>query len=111
MVARAGAGPKPIQHKALNLQNISEALKYCMSPEASEAALAISEKMKGDSGVKAAVHSFHKNLPTEAMRCQLADDKVAMWVYHSQGRRILLSEFSADILARNSKIDKKKLKR
>lgn len=111
MVARAGAGPKPIQHKALNLQNISDALNYCMSPEASEAALAISEKMKGDSGVKAAVHSFHKNLPTEAMRCQLADDKVAMWAYHSQGKRILLSDFSADILARNSKINKKRLKR
>ncbi|KAH8745269.1 hypothetical protein F5883DRAFT_439125, partial [Diaporthe sp. PMI_573] len=100
MVARAGAGPKGIPHKDLNVKNITEALRYCMSPEASEAALAISEKMKGDSGVKAAVRSFHKHLPTQGMRCQLAEDKVAMWTYHRQGKQIILSEFAADILVR-----------
>ncbi|KAH8748650.1 hypothetical protein F5883DRAFT_633690 [Diaporthe sp. PMI_573] len=111
MVARAGAGPKGIPHKDLNVKNITDALRYCMSPEASEAALAISEKMKGDSGVKAAVRSFHKHLPTQGMRCQLAEDKVAMWTYHRQGKQIILSEFAADILVRRSMIDKKKLKR
>jgi hypothetical protein len=111
MVARAGAGPKGIPHKDLNVKNITDALRYCMSPEASEAALAISEKMKGDSGVKAAVRSFHKHLPTQGMQCQLAEDKVAMWTYHRQGKQIILSEFAADILVRRSMIDKKKLKR
>lgn len=110
MVARAGAGPKGIPHKNLNLENLTEALSYCMSPKASTAALAISEKMKGDSGVKAAVRSFHKHLPVEKMQCQLARDKVATWAYSSQGKRILLSDFAAEILARHLKIDKKKLK-
>lgn len=111
MVARAGAGPKGIPDKELILQNVTEALSYCMSKEASEAALELSEKMNGDSGVRAAVRSFHKHLPTEAMRCQLAGDKVAMWTYHSQGRQMLLSEFAASVLVCHSRIEKKKLKR
>lgn len=92
------------------MENVTEALRYCMSKEAAEAAQEISEKMNGDSGVRAAVRSFHKNLPTETMRCQVSD-KVAMWTYHSQGRQVLLSEFAASVLVRHSRIDKKKLKR
>lgn len=110
MVARAGAGPNAIRHKDLNLENLTEALNYCMSPEASRAALAISDKMKGDSGVKAAARSFHKHLPAERMQCQLADDKVATWAYFNRGKQMLLSDFAVEILARNLKIDKKKLK-
>lgn len=110
MVARAGAGPNAIRHKDLNLENLTEALSYCMSPEASRAALAISEKMKGDSGVKAAARSFHRHLPAEKMRCQLADDKVATWTYFKHGKRILLSDFAAEILVRNIRIEKRKLK-
>ncbi|KAI7783448.1 glycosyltransferase family 1 protein [Diaporthe eres] len=99
MVARAGAGPNAIRHKDLNLENLSEALNYCMSPEASRAALAISDKMKGDSGVKAAARSFHKHLPAEKMRCQVADDKVATWAYFSRCEQMLLSDFAVEILA------------
>lgn len=111
MVAKAGAGPKAIPHKELNLHNLTEAFTYCMSPEASNAALAISDKMKGDSGVKAAARSFHKHLPVEKMQCQLAGDQMATWTYLSHGKRILVSEFAAEILARHLKLDKKKLKR
>lgn len=111
MVAKAGAGPKAIPHKELNLHNLTEAFTCCMSPEASNAALAISDKMKGDSGVRAAARSFHKHLPVEKMQCQLAGDKMATWTYLNHGKRILLSEFSAEILARHLKLDKKKLKR
>lgn len=111
MIAKAGAGPKAIPHKDLSLQNLIEAFNFCMSPEASTAALAISEKMKDDSGVKAAARSFHKHLPVEKMQCQLAGDKMATWTYLSHGKRILLSEFAAEILARHLKLDKKKLKR
>lgn len=110
MVARAGAGPKPIPHKDLNLENLTAALNYCISPEASKAALAISDKMKGDSGVKAAARSFHKHLPTEAMRCQVSDDKVATWAYSSRGKRIILSHSAVEILSRHLRIDKAKLK-
>lgn len=110
MVARAGAGPNAIRHKDLNLENLTEALEYCMSPEALRAALAISDKMKGDSGVKAAARSFHRHLPAEKMRCQLADDKVATWAYFRHGKQMILSDFAADVLARHLRIDKKKLK-
>lgn len=110
MVASAGAGPKPIPHKDLNLHKLTEALDYCMSKKAAGAALAISDKMKGDSGVKAAARSFHKHLPAERMRCQLADNQVATWAYISHGKRILLSDFAVGILERHMKIEKKKLK-
>lgn len=110
MVAQAGAGPRAIPHKDLNLTNLTEALQFCMSAEASKAALALSDKMKGDSGVKAAARSFHKHLPAERMRCQLAGDRVATWAYSRHGKRIILSNFAVEILARRLKIDKGKLK-
>ncbi|KAK2596458.1 hypothetical protein N8I77_013348 [Diaporthe amygdali] len=110
MVAQAGAGPRAIPHKDLNLTNLTEALKFCMSAEASKAALALSDKMKGDSGLKAAARSFHKHLPAERMRCQLAGDRVATWAYSRHGKRIILSNLAVEILARRLKIDKGKLK-
>ncbi|RYO75320.1 hypothetical protein DL764_010490 [Monosporascus ibericus] len=38
MVATAGAGPAPIDQKSLTIDRLVEAIQYCLTPEASEAA-------------------------------------------------------------------------
>ena len=38
MIHKAGAGPKPIPHKELNVENLSDAIKFAIGPSAKKAA-------------------------------------------------------------------------
>lgn len=109
MVAASGAGPKPIPHKKLDIQNLSEAIQFCLTPEAATAAAAIAARMKSESGVTTAVRSFHANLPLENLRCDILSDQPAVWVAKRGKKRIRLSKIAAGVLFQHLKIDQKKL--
>ena len=112
MIAAARAGPYPIHHRSLNKSNLAEAIQYCLTPEAVNAAAEISRKMKAENGVRAAAHSFHSNLPVGALRCDLLPDEPAVWLYaKSKSKKPLkLSDKAAFILAEHKKIDPKHFK-
>lgn len=63
MVAATGAGPRPIPQRKLNARNLAEAIKYCLSAEASATAQGLEKYIREESGVRRAVASFHANLP------------------------------------------------
>ncbi|KAI9155563.1 glycosyltransferase family 1 protein [Paramyrothecium foliicola] len=109
MVAAAGAGPSPIPYKQLTSQNLGDALKFCISQEAIEAAQKISEMMRNENGVVSAVESFHTHLPLANLRCSILDNQPAVWTYKTKGTKVLLSNMAAAILAEHCKIDPKKL--
>lgn len=109
MVATAGAGPAPIPCDFLNSRNLADAIRYCLTPEAVIAAKAISAKMKIESGVKAAVRSFHANLPLESLHCDLLPDQAAAWTYKDGTIRRKISKIAASILAENSKLQRENL--
>ncbi|KAF2031501.1 sterol glucosyltransferase [Setomelanomma holmii] len=98
MVAAAGAGPSPIPHKSLNTRNLTEAISYCLTPEAKSAAQGISSQMANERGVSAAVQSFHANLPLETMQCALVQTTVASWTYQKGSIPLRLSKLSAQLL-------------
>lgn len=105
MVAKAGAGPKPIPHASLTPENLSAAIQFCLTPGARAAAHEISSKMQTESGVAAAVDSFHRNLPLDRMRCSVMPDQTAVWSYGKGRRSLTLSKTAANILIEHSKID------
>lgn len=109
MVARAGAGPDPIPHASLNPENLAAAIKFCLNPEATAAAREISRKMQRDSGVKAAVDSFHRNLPLDRMRCSVMPDQAAAWSYGKGKQSLLLSKIAVSILIEHGKINTKNI--
>ncbi|KAL3424213.1 sterol glucosyltransferase [Phlyctema vagabunda] len=111
MVAAAGAGPRPIEHKNLNTDRLVEAIRTCLTPEALEAARRIAEKMRYEDGVKEAVKSFHRNLPILAMSCDLLPRKAAVWQYKNDKTFLKLSDKAAFILMEQKKIEIKNLKR
>lgn len=111
MVAAAGAGPKPIQHKLLTCENIVQAIKFCLTPEASRAAQDIAIKMKMESGITRAVQSFHDNLPGEGLQCDLLPSEPATWIYKGHKGRLKLSKLAAEILSDRLKITRGKLER
>ncbi|SPJ82351.1 probable sterol glucosyltransferase [Fusarium torulosum] len=110
MVAKAGAGPSPIPHSQLTAENISQAISYCLSEEASQAAMAISVKMECEEGVRAAVQSFHRQLPLERMRCDLVPNEPAVWQYDKSKHLIKLSKVAAEMLLSEKLIEAKHLK-
>ncbi|KAJ7049420.1 hypothetical protein C8F01DRAFT_1352251 [Mycena amicta] len=55
----------PIENSLLT--TLLKPILFCLSPEAAVAARTIADKMKNESGVKAAVASFHANLPLDRL--------------------------------------------
>ena len=110
MVAAAGAGPAPIHSTSINSQNLAEAIQFCLRPDAIRAAKEISTRMQTESGVKAAVRSFHANLPLATLQCDLVPDQPASWVYKEGQTWCKISNLAANILVEASKISPKRLR-
>ncbi|RMJ21082.1 hypothetical protein PHISP_08050, partial [Aspergillus sp. HF37] len=110
MVAAAGAGPEPIKHTLLNANNLADAIRHCMRPETLEAAGNIANKAQAECGVKKAVESFHRNLPSDTMRCQILPREPATWVYKKAlTKPLYLSTTAALVLADHLQLDSKHL--
>lgn len=110
MVARAGAGSYPLPHASLDPENLAAAIQFCLTPEAAAAAQEIAIKMQTESGVTAAVDSFHRNLPLDRMRCSIMPDQAAVWAYKNDKKRLILSKTAVNILIEHDKIDAKHIK-
>ncbi|KAI9642619.1 hypothetical protein NHQ30_009424 [Ciborinia camelliae] len=105
MVAAAGAGPSPIEHKSLNVTTLSETIKFLLSPDVMAAAHKLALKIRQENGVKEAVNSFHKNLPIQGMSCELMPQNPATWLWKKGRRRLKLSHQAAATLVEKKKID------
>jgi UDP:flavonoid glycosyltransferase YjiC (YdhE family) len=111
MVAAAGAGLDPIPYKSLTPQKLADAISYCLTPHAVNIAQAIADRIKQESGVRAAVYSFHQHLPQKKMQCDLIPGKVAVWKL-KKGKRVLkLSSTAALTLKIQGRFQKKHLRR
>ncbi|KAJ6466960.1 hypothetical protein C8R45DRAFT_1020620 [Mycena sanguinolenta] len=110
MVAAAGAGPKPLPQKKMDVKTLATAIAFCFTPEAVAAARTIAGKMQSDTGVKTAVDSFHANLPLDRLKCDILRDRPAAWKIQKGRRKTRLSKLAAELLINNSKIDRKALK-
>ena len=110
MVAAAGGGPPPIPQQRLNSDNLAEAIRVCLNPEASIAVEKLANQMRQESGVTAAVNSFHANLP-KPLRCDVLEDRAAAWIYKKGKTRLRLSKLAAEMLADDQRISRTKLNR
>ncbi|KAF2008820.1 glycosyltransferase family 1 protein [Aaosphaeria arxii CBS 175.79] len=108
MVAAAGAGPPPMPQKTLDSKTLVNAISFCLQPEAMTAAQEISSQMATESGVQAAVQSFHANLPNTMLQCDILPYHVASWEYRKLP--IKLSKMAAQILIDNSVLTQSDLK-
>jgi hypothetical protein len=98
MVAAAGAGPDPMPHKTLRVEQLVHAIQLCLTKDAIESAELISSTMTTETGVKAAVSSFHAHLPLAKLRCQIVRDRPASLKYKSWNREVNVSRLAASIL-------------
>ena len=109
MVAAAGVGPAPIRYKALNGEVLQKAIRYCLSVEASEAAENIARKMREDSGVSAAMASFHRHLDPQSMGCDLHPERPAAWLHSASRRTLKICKVCAEMMVDHECINQKDL--
>ncbi|KAM0358606.1 hypothetical protein ACHAO7_003691 [Fusarium culmorum] len=108
VVASNGAGPLPIAYRSLSVDNLSEAIKFCLSPEARNSAEIIAAQMRQEKGVEQAVNSFHRHLPVAEMSCNLLEQRVARWRYSkakkTDSSTIRVSDEALQILLQSKKV-------
>ncbi|PVI03303.1 glycosyltransferase family 1 protein [Periconia macrospinosa] len=80
VVASNGAGPIPIRHQSLTSQNLADAIKFCLTPGAQQAAQAVADQMLRENGVNMAVQSFHHHLNMSDMTCDIDPQHAADWM-------------------------------
>jgi hypothetical protein len=110
MVAAAGAGPDPIPHQELSVDILAEGIRYCFTEQAITAASAIAIKMASETGVQAAISSFHRHLPLERLSCDICPGEPAVWSYSTGDTKVKLSKVAAASLVAQNLIDPKRLK-
>jgi len=112
MVAQAKAGPEAVPYKQLSAEKLADGIKYCLTDEASEAAMRISESIEAEGdGAENAVRAFHHHLRLsgdESMRCSIFEDHAATWVIN--GTSIKLSPLAANIAVQKGLVSWKVLR-
>ncbi|KAJ5801996.1 uncharacterized protein N7503_004446 [Penicillium pulvis] len=96
IVARAGAGPRPIPHKHLTADKLKDAIEMALKEETQVKAQAIAQKMKQENGVRDGVRSFHRQLNLRSLRCCVCPIHPAVW--HLKRTQLGFSAFAAAVL-------------
>jgi len=112
MVARAGAGPKPIPFKELTADNLAKAILTALEPETLERAKELGERIREEKGCEAGAASFHKQMEIDKLRCMMAPTRVAVWQLQTSSLKaedIRLSAFAAAVLGNEGIIDPNQL--
>ncbi|CAD0082687.1 unnamed protein product [Aureobasidium vineae] len=80
----------PLPPRQMTAATLADAIRFLMWEETSAAAKTIARRMSHEQGVQAAVNSFHRHLPLEAMRCDLVPDQPAVWTLKSSRNQVKL---------------------
>jgi len=110
-IAASGAGPFPIHHQKLSVSNLAEAIKFCLTPEASAAAARIAEQMRTETGVEAAAASFQRHLNLQTLCCDIIPSRPAVYdIDLRSGKSIKVSAAVAGILLKHERTQAKRIK-
>lgn len=94
MIARAGAGPKPITFKEMTADSLAESIKFALKPDVLEAAQKMAENIAKEDGATVATEIFLERLAGEGrMQCEICPDRLAHWKHKRTGHH--LSGFAA----------------
>ncbi|KAJ5654824.1 UDP-Glycosyltransferase/glycogen phosphorylase [Penicillium lividum] len=93
MIARAGAGPRPIPYRQLTAVNLAEAIEFCLTPRCQERAAALARTIAAERGTAAGTESFHQLLDPDRLRCAIAPSRAAAW--RLRRTQVRLSPFAA----------------
>ncbi|KAJ6107264.1 hypothetical protein N7523_008587 [Penicillium sp. IBT 18751x] len=79
MIARIGAGPKPLPFKKLTAPDLAAAIGAALEPDIIQRAKELGEQVHQESGVDAGVTSFYHQLKHSKLGCAIASSHAAAW--------------------------------
>ena len=100
MVARAGAGPRPINHQQLTVDNLTQAIEFAITPSTKSAAAELAAKIKAEDGSRMGAQHFHAELPRHRMACDLDPERAAVWTTKKGVSKIKISPAVAALLVK-----------
>ncbi|OKL63887.1 hypothetical protein UA08_00989 [Talaromyces atroroseus] len=103
MVAKAGAGPKPIPYKQLTAEKLATAISQALEPTTSEKAALLAGIIEAERGTDVGACSFQSHLNVDKMRCSLDPNRTA--VFRIKRTQIRLSALAFSILNAERKLD------
>lgn len=108
MVARAGAGPDPIPHKTLTVENLASAIRFCLQPDTQNRAMELGQRIKEEQGTDVGGKSFHDHLEVDKLRCNVAPSQTAVW--RVRRTQVRLSPLAVAVLVREGLLQYSDLK-
>ncbi|KAJ6280307.1 glycosyltransferase [Bipolaris maydis] len=103
MVAKAGAGPKPIPYRQLTPEGLAESIKFALRPEVNIAVKKMAACIAEEDGASETVRDFESALRVDEMRCHICPERIAVWRDKKSGAH--LSGFAACVLCKQKLID------
>jgi sterol 3beta-glucosyltransferase len=88
MIARAGAGPKPIPYKLMTAQTLAESIKFALTDEVRVAVQKMASQIAEEDGAGGTVRAFEDNLRIDDMRCHVCPERLAVWLDTETGAHI-----------------------
>lgn len=103
MVAKAGAGPDPIDHKLLTAENLADAISMALRPDVQQRAQKLGRLVSEECGDQQTAESFQDRLDMNNMRCSIYPSEKAVWKVKKSPFK--LSATAAMVLAHEGLID------
>jgi len=107
MIARAGAGPKPIPFKQMTPESLAESIKFALTDDVQIAVEAMASRIAEEDGAADTVKAIEQNLQIDDMRCHVCPERLAVWQDMESG--VHLSGLAACVLAEQRAIHPKDL--
>ncbi|KAL8683412.1 MAG: hypothetical protein Q9186_000674 [Xanthomendoza sp. 1 TL-2023] len=103
MVAKAGAGPRPIPYKHLTSEKLAAAISDALEPTVLQRAEELGKRISHEQGTSSGAKDFQDKLDIDALRCSVAPGRAAAW--RVKRTNIRLSPFAATLLAKEGLVE------
>jgi hypothetical protein len=107
MIAKAGAGPKPIPFKQMTAESLAESIKFALTEDVGVAVKEMASQIAEEDGAAETVLDFERSLNLDDMRCDICPDRIAVWKDKKTGTH--LSSLAACVLSDQKMIHPKQL--
>jgi len=108
MIAKAGAGPKPIPFKQMTPETLAASIKFALKEEVAIAVKEMASRIAEEDGAAETVRDFEQALKIDEMRCDVCPERLAVWKDKDTGTH--LSGLAVSVLAGEKLIHPKQLR-
>ncbi|KAL5117639.1 hypothetical protein ACEQ8H_004532 [Pleosporales sp. CAS-2024a] len=108
MIARAGAGPKPVPFKQMTAESLAASIRFALQDKVKMAVQKMAAQIAREDGAAATVQAFEQNLNIDNMRCNVCPEQQAVWREKKTGTH--LSGLAVCTLTKAGKIHPRNLR-